>query len=162
MTIQLEVLLGTLAAGFIFGYLAQRTRMCFIGGIRDYYLIRDSHLAKGVIGFLIGAMIVFTGSSLFTNVPNWPWMVSKRLMPIPGAPLSSVVSTQLLVHILLAVIGGLGLGLFAVFAGGCPLRQHVMASEGNKSSMTYLIGFYLGAAVFTAYILPIIIDLLGR
>jgi len=159
--VQLEVLLGTLGAGFIIGYLAQRTRMCFIGGVRDYYLIRDAYLAKGAIGFLIGALIVIAVSSLFTSVPGWPWIVSKGLLPIPGAPLSSVASTPLWVHMLLAVIGGLGLGLFSVLAGGCPLRQHVMASDGNISATAYLIGFYLGAIALTAFILPIIVQLLS-
>jgi uncharacterized membrane protein YedE/YeeE len=64
------------------------------------------------------------------------------------------------VNVFLAVLGGAGLGLFSVLAGGCPLRQHVMASEGDKSSMSYLVGFYVGAVVFTAVILPIIIDVL--
>jgi uncharacterized membrane protein YedE/YeeE len=158
---QIEVLLGTLVSGLIIGYLAQRARMCFVGGIRDYVLAKDRYLLKAPAAFLLGAVVVFAVSYLFASVPMWPWAAAKGLLPIAGAPLSTAASTPLWVHVLLAVIGGLGIGLFSVFAGGCPLRQHVMASEGDKSSMMYLIGFYVGAVAFTAFILPFIIGVLG-
>ena len=32
---------ATLMIGLILGYLGQRSRMCFIGGIRDFILVRD-------------------------------------------------------------------------------------------------------------------------
>jgi hypothetical protein len=156
--VQIEVLLGTLFAGLIIGYLAQRVRMCFVGGIRDYVLVKDTYLIKAPVTFFIGAVAVFGIAYLFSSVPQWPWAITKMWMPIPGAPLSSAASIPIWVNVFLAVIGGLGLGVFSVFAGGCPLRQHVMASEGDKSSISYLAGFYFGAVVFTAVILPIIIN----
>lgn len=158
--VQIEVLLATLIAGLLIGYVAQRARMCFIGGIRDYVLVKDTHLLKAPVAFLIGAVAIFGVAYLFSSAPVWPWAVNKALLPIPGAPLSSAATTPLWVNVFLAVLGGLGLGLFSVLAGGCPLRQHVMASEGDKSSMSYLAGFYVGAVVFTAVILPVIIDVL--
>jgi uncharacterized membrane protein YedE/YeeE len=158
--VQIEVLLATLIAGLLIGYVAQRSRMCFIGGIRDYVLVKDTHLLKAPVAFLIGAVAIFGVAYLFSSAPVWPWAVTKGVLPIPGAPLSSAASTPLWVNVFLAVLGGLGLGLFSVLAGGCPLRQHVMASEGDKSSMSYLAGFYVGAVVFTAVILPVIIDVL--
>jgi uncharacterized membrane protein YedE/YeeE len=157
---QTEILLATLVAGLIVGYVAQRARMCFVGGIRDYILVKDTHLLKAPLAFLVGAVVIFGVASLFSSAPLWPWAVNKALLPIPGAPLSSAATTPLWVNVFLAVLGGAGLGLFSVLAGGCPLRQHVMASEGDKSSMSYLVGFYVGAVVFTAVILPIIIDVL--
>ncbi|MDW8024182.1 MAG: YeeE/YedE thiosulfate transporter family protein [Nitrososphaerota archaeon] len=159
-----DMFLATLAAGFVVGYLAQRARMCLIGGVRDYYLIKDSYLLKGVVGFFAGALIVFAASSLFTNVPSWPWAHSTGFLPIPGAPISgpeTVKAVPITVHVLLALLGGFGLGLFSVLAGGCPLRQHVMASEGNRNSMAYLLGFYIGAVVFHTLILPLITQLAG-
>jgi uncharacterized membrane protein YedE/YeeE len=159
--VQIEVLLSTLTAGVIIGYLAQRARMCFIGGVRDFTLVRDKHLLKALGAFFLGAVVVFAVSYLFSSVPKWPWFVSSGVNPIPGAPLSSSATESVWVHVFLAVLGGLGLGVFSVFAGGCPLRQHVMASEGDKSSIAYLLGFYVGAVVFTAAIVPIIVQLLG-
>ncbi|XHH09783.1 MAG: YeeE/YedE thiosulfate transporter family protein [Candidatus Bathyarchaeia archaeon] len=156
-----EMLIGTLVAGIIIGYLAQRSRMCFVGGIRDYVLVKDTHLLKAPVAFLVGAVAIFGVSYLLVGVSKWPWFVTSGLLPIAGAPLSSVAATPIWIHLLLAVIGGLGLGLFSVFAGGCPLRQHVMASEGDKSSIAYLAGFYVGAVVFTTAILPWVVQILG-
>ncbi|MCW4010349.1 MAG: YeeE/YedE family protein [Candidatus Bathyarchaeota archaeon] len=158
--VQIEVLLATLGAGLIIGYVAQRARMCFVGGIRDYFLVKDTHLLKAPVAFLIGAVAIFGVAYLFSSAPVWPWAATKALLPIPGAPLSGAASTPLWTNVFLAVLGGVGLGLFSVLAGGCPLRQHVMASEGDKSSISYLGGFYVGAVVFTAVILPFIIDVL--
>jgi uncharacterized protein len=155
------ILASTLIAGLIIGYLSQRSRMCFIGGMRDYVLVKDSHLLKAILSFFAGAFVVFAISYLFINVPKWPWFLTGGFNPIAGAPLSTIASTPLVVHVFLAVLGGLGLGFFSVFAGGCPLRQHVMASEGDKSSIAYLVGFYVAAVVFTAVILPFIIGVLG-
>jgi uncharacterized membrane protein YedE/YeeE len=156
--VQIEVLLGTLFAGLIIGYVAQRARMCFVGGIRDYVLVKDTYLLKAPIAFFVGAIVIFGIASAFSSAPAWPWVATKLWLPIPGAPLSSAASTPLWTNVLFAVVGGLGLGAFSVFAGGCPLRQHVMASEGDKSSISYLAGFYVGAIVFTAAILPVIIN----
>lgn len=164
MKVQFEVPLVTLVAGFVVGYLAQRARMCFIGGVRDYYLIKNNYLLKGAVGFFAGSIIIFGVSKFFTNVPSWPWAFSTGFLPIPGAPLSTSDVARvapLHTHVLLAIVGGFGLGLFSVLAGGCPLRQHVMASEGSKNSVAYLLGFYMGAIVFHALILPFITQLAG-
>ena len=47
--------LCTLAAGFVIGWLGQRSRMCFIGGYRDHLLVRDKQLLKGTLAFFLGA-----------------------------------------------------------------------------------------------------------
>ncbi|MCW4005223.1 MAG: YeeE/YedE family protein [Candidatus Bathyarchaeota archaeon] len=158
--VQIEVLASTLIAGLIIGYLAQRARMCFVGGVRDFTLVKDTHLLKALGAFLIGALAFFAIAAAFSAVPKFPWILSSSgLNPIPGAPLSSAAATPLWVHITLAVIGGLGIGAFSVFAGGCPLRQHIMASEGDKSSMSYLAGFYIGAIIFTIAVAPTIVQI---
>ena len=41
----------TLLVGGLVGYLSQRSRMCFVGGIRDFILIRDTYLLRGLIAF---------------------------------------------------------------------------------------------------------------
>lgn len=156
--------LVTLVAGFVIGYLAQGSRMCFIGSIRDYYLVKDKYLIKGVASFFASAIIVFAVSNLFINVPDWPWMIFMDFLPIPGAPLSASSIAKIVpscVHVFFAVAGGFGLGFFSVLAGGCPLRQHVMASEGSRSSIAYLLGFYAGAVVFHAFIFPLLLHLVG-
>ena len=44
------------------------------------------------------------------------------------------------------------MGLLGVFLGGCPLRQMVMASEGNLKSVFFILGFAVGAILFHAFI----------
>jgi len=124
--------------------------MCFIAGIRDTYLVKDSYLIKGVLGFFLGAVISFTLFNLVGLIQSFPWFAYNGATPLPGDPLGSAGS--LFSRIPLAIIGGFGLGFFAVLSGGCPFRQHVMAAEGSKSAMAYLAGFYLAAVIFHAYI----------
>ena len=79
--VQYEILVSTLIAGLIIGYLAQRARMCFIGGTRDFVLVKDTHLIKAPLFFFIGAAAVFSVSYLFTSVPKWPWFVTGGFAP---------------------------------------------------------------------------------
>ena len=39
--------IATLIVGFIAGFLGQRSRMCFVGGIRDLYLVKSAYLFNG-------------------------------------------------------------------------------------------------------------------
>ena len=64
----------SLVAGFLVGFLAQRSRMCFIGGWRDFFLIRDTYLLKGFFAFLFSATLfyfLFDSAGYFLN--NYPW-----------------------------------------------------------------------------------------
>ena len=40
----------TIILGFIIGWLGQRSGFCSIGGIRDFFLFRQTRLLKGYIG----------------------------------------------------------------------------------------------------------------
>ena len=51
--------IATIFLGLIMGYLGQRARMCFIGGIRDYYLVKDTYLIKGLFTFVVCALAGF-------------------------------------------------------------------------------------------------------
>ena len=147
-------IIGTLIVGFIAGFLGQRARMCFVGGIRDLYLIKSTYLFKGLIGFLIAA---FVGYILFNNNIAFPWFIDKGVMTaIPGAP-----CTIGLAGYIVTIIGGLGIGFFAVLSGGCPFRNTVMTAEGNKLAFLYVIGFFTGAVIFHLFVFGFIQDLLG-
>jgi uncharacterized membrane protein YedE/YeeE len=63
--------------------------------------------------------------------------------------------------VIVAIIGGLGIGFFAVLSGGCPFRNTVMTGEGNKSALFYLLGFLFGAIIFHLFIFDFIKSLLG-
>lgn len=50
-------ILISLAAGLIVGALAQRTRLCMVGGIRDMILFRESKLLLGFLAILVSALV---------------------------------------------------------------------------------------------------------
>jgi uncharacterized protein len=124
----------TLLAGGILGYLAQRSRMCFVGGIRDFILIRDTYLLRGLIAFGLTAWIAFPVAGLVLHSGIGPF-----------APADTVTMA-------LTIAGGFGVGFFSTLANGCPLRQHVLAAQGVKSSIAYLAGFFAGALVFHVWV----------
>ena len=133
---------ATLVIGVILGYLGQRSRMCFVGGIRDFILVRDTYLLKGLIAFALTAWLAFPLAGL-----------------VSGARLGTFDLSDA-VTLVLTVIGGLGVGLVSTLANGCPFRQHVLAAQGVRSSIAYLAGFFSGAVVFHAWVAPLLFRLL--
>lgn len=129
---------ATLVIGIILGYLGQRSRMCFVGAIRDFILVRDTYLLKGLIAFGLTAWLAFP---LFG-------LVGGRLPGPFGVPDAVTVA--------LTVLGGFGVGYLSTLANGCPFRQHVLAAQGVISSMTYLAGFLAGAVLFHTVTAPLL------
>ena len=134
--------ISTLVIGVILGYLGQRSRMCFVGGIRDFILVRDTYLLKGLIAFGLTAWVAFPLFGLFNGSHPGPFASSD------------------LITVLLTVIGGFGVGYFSTLANGCPFRQHVLAAQGIKSSIAYLGGFLAGAVIFHAVVERLVLRLL--
>lgn len=134
--------IATLVIGVILGYLGQRSRMCFVGGIRDFILVRDTALLKGLIAFGLTAWLMFPLAGLIVGT-------------VPG---SFGVSDA--VTIALTIVGGFGVGYVSTLANGCPLRQHVLAAQGVTSSMAYLGGFFAGAVVFHVWVASLLLRLL--
>jgi uncharacterized membrane protein YedE/YeeE len=134
---------ATLLIGLVLGYLGQRSRMCFIGGIRDFILVRDGYLLKGLIAFGLTAWVVFPVMGLLTG----------RLPVTLEAP--DVLSFAL------TVFGGSGVGFVSTLADGCPFRQHVLAAQGHRSAIAYLAGFFAGAVIFHVWMAPLLLRLLS-
>lgn len=130
--------IATLAVGLVVGFLAQRSRMCFVGGIRDFILVRDTELLKGLLAFGLTAWIAFPLSGMLAKLPR------------------AVFSPADATTAALTVAAGVGVGLFSTLANGCPLRQHVLAAQGIFSSWTYLAGFLGGAVIFHTWVAPLI------
>jgi len=120
-------LLISLAAGLVVGSLAQRTRQCMAGGIRDLFLFKDPTLLFGSVAVLVVAFILNLATGSFK----------------PGFTGQPIAHTQWLWNFL-----GMGLvGYGSVLLGGCPLRQTILAGEGNSDSAVTVLGFLAGAAV---------------
>jgi len=135
--VTIEIGLATLAAGFVIGYLWQRSKSCSISGYRDFYLFRDTLFMRTIVGMALGALV---GYLLFFRFS--PYMADFPLM-LHNEPGAGSLAT-----LTLAVIGGLGYAFFSVLAEGCPLRQHVNATTGNGAAIIYIVGFYVGILFF--------------
>lgn len=115
-----------LAGGLIFGAVAQRSRTCFAGGIRDVILMKNVELLS-VIGGLFAVMLIY-------NLVSGHFTLS-----FTG---QAVAHTESLWNIL----GMYVVGLAAVLAGGCPLRQLILAGQGSSDAAVNVLGMLVGAA----------------
>jgi hypothetical protein len=136
------VTLSSLAVGTIIGYLGQRSRMCTIGGLRDFVLVRDTGLLQGVAAMLVASWVVFGGIRVIAGSDVGRSLIAAGTTP---SGLSAGVAM---------VLGGLVLGLVATFSGACPLRQHVLAGQGRVGAWSFLAGFYIAAVVYTSWLAP--------
>lgn len=116
----------SLIAGLLLGAAAQRTRLCMVGGIRDFVMFKDTHLISGFLAILVVALIgnVITGNFR---------------LGFSGQP---VAHTDWLWNFMGMLLAGLG----SVLLGGCPLRQIILAAEGNIDSAITFLGMLVGAA----------------
>ncbi|MGV9172360.1 MAG: transporter component [Promethearchaeia archaeon] len=140
----------TLALGLIIGYLAQRSGFCSIGGMRDLMMFKHTRLFFGYLSLIFFG---FIGYLLFWLIipsafPGFYWAGNFGLNPILGAP----AGLELYGYIILAIIGGFGMGLLGVLLGGCPLRQSIMGTEGNLRSVFFVIGMFIGAIIFHLWV----------
>lgn len=116
-----------LAAGLIIGGMAQQSRMCMAGGIRDIFLIKNFDLAKGYIAIFVVALI---GNIAIGNFKF-------------GFADQPIAHTDFVWNFL-----GMSLvGFSAVLAGGCPFRQVVLAGEGSSDAAITVLGMVIGGAV---------------
>jgi len=119
-------LLISLGAGLIIGFLAQRTRFCTMGSIRDVILMGDTHLISGVGALLVVAFV----TNLLWGQVNFGFF---------GQP---VAHSQHLWNFLGMVLAGLAFAL----AGGCPGRQLFLSGEGDGDAALFVLGMITGAA----------------
>ena len=119
--------LMALGAGLIVGWLAQRSRFCTVGAIRDFLMMGDGHLLKGIIAFTVVAFAANYALGKFN----------------PGFEGQPVAHTNELWNFMGMVLSGLAFTL----AGGCPGRQLIMAGEGDSDAGIFVIGMLAGAAV---------------
>ena len=119
---------AAILAGLLVGAMAQRSRFCMVGGVRDAVMFRDFGLISAfgmvILTVLLGNVILkkFTGFS-FENQP--------------------VAHHDGLWNFLGMSVVGWG----SVLLGGCPLRQLVLAGEGNSDSAVTVLGMMAGAAL---------------
>lgn len=146
----------TLGLGLLIGYLAQRSGFCSIGGFRDLFLFKQTRLFFGYMALIafsfIGYLIFWLIAPHIIDGFYWSANQANPFQPIPGSiPGLSVAS-----YVILALVGGFGMGFLGVILGGCPLRQVVMASEGNRKSIFFIVGMCIGAIIYHGFILGLV------
>jgi len=120
-------LLLSLACGLTVGVVAQRSRLCFIGGIRDALMFKDFHM---LLPFAVILATVFMGNLI----------TGKFAFGFAEQP---IAHTEWIWNILGLYLVGFG----SVLLGGCPLRQLILAGSGNSDAAMTTLGFLVGAAI---------------
>jgi hypothetical protein len=116
----------SLAGGLIIGMVVQRSRLCQAGCFRDLMLIKDPHLLYGSLAIFVAALTGNLALGYFRlGFANQPVAHTDGVWNFLG----------------LAVVG-----LGATLLGGCPLRQTVMAGEGDSDAAMVFLGLLFGAA----------------
>lgn len=116
-----------LVVGLVVGGLCQRSRFCTVAASRDAMLFKDFSMLWG-----FAAVIVTT---IVGNV-----ILGKFHLSFADQP---VAHTDGLWNFLGMALVGWG----SVLLGGCPLRQVILAGEGNSDAGITVTGFVVGAAI---------------
>ncbi len=115
----------SILAGLALGVVAQRSRFCSVGGIRDVILVRRFDLLFAVIGLLVGA-----------TVANM--VFGQYNLGFVGQP---IAHTNALGNFSAMAVAGLA----AIMLGGCPFRQVIMSGEGDADATMAVVGMLAGA-----------------
>jgi len=117
----------SLIVGLFIGFLAQRSRFCTMGAIRDFVLFRQSHLLSGFVALIVTAFIVnFIFGQFKAGFAGQPVSHTMHLWNFAGMALS---------------------GLAFCLAGGCPGRQLFLSGEGDGDAAIFVMGMIVGAGI---------------
>jgi len=116
----------SLTLGLCIGFLAQRTRFCTTGAIRDAILIGDFHRLAAVMALVL--VVVVVNLCIGAVKPGWE------------APISHSNHLWNFLGMVLA-------GLCFVLGGGCPGRQFFLTGEGDGDAVIFCCGMFAGAAL---------------
>ena len=117
-------------AGIAFGVTVQRSRFCFTSAFRDYFLLGQTRILKGI---LVGLVVASVGFAMImsTVVPN----------PDFGSPPSDA---NLLPVGLSTILAGSLFGVGMVLAGGCVSGSLYRMGEGYVASWVVILGVMVG------------------
>ena len=115
-----------LVIALVVGALAQKSRMCMVGGLRDTMMFKDMHLLWGFIAIFVTVLIGnLIGGNFKLGCTSQPVAHSSHVWNFLGMLLA---------------------GWGSVLLGGCPLRQLILAGSGNGDSTVTVFGMLAGAA----------------
>ena len=114
-----------LIVGLAIGFLAQRSRFCTMGAIRDLVLFGQIHLLTGFISLVVFAFLANMALGQFH----------------PGFAGQPVAHTMQVWNFAGMALAGLAFAL----AGGCPGRQLFLCGEGDGDAAVFVMGMIVGA-----------------
>jgi hypothetical protein len=115
----------SLVVGLGIGFLAQRSRFCTMGAIRDTVLFGQTHLLSGFISLTVVAFL--------TNL-----LLGQFNPGFAGEPVAHTMQVWNFAGMALA-------GLAFALAGGCPGRQLFLSGEGDGDAAVFVMGMIVGA-----------------
>ncbi|HLR34135.1 MAG TPA: YedE family putative selenium transporter [Tissierellales bacterium] len=118
-----------LILSIVAGIILQRSRICTAGGFRDLILIKDNYFFWGLIGIFLFNLV----GNLILNFDTFNLGFSEQ----------PVAHSEHLWNFL----GMILTGICSIFLGGCPLRQTILASEGDSDAGITVLGLIVGAAL---------------
>lgn len=118
----------SLIGGIVFGAVAQKSRMCFAGSVRDAVLMKNFDLLAIIGGFFVVLLIFNLAAGKFIPAFDTPGIIAHS-------------------DHLWSILGMYAVGFAAVLAGGCPLRQLILAGQGSSDSAVTVAGMFAGAAL---------------
>lgn len=117
----------SLGIGLIVGIIAQRSRFCTMGAIRDLVLFRQTHLLGGFLALLVFAFLSNLVLGQFKmGFENQPVAHTQHFWNFAGMALA---------------------GLAFCLAGGCPGRQLFLSGEGDGDAAVFVLGMIVGAGI---------------
>ncbi len=124
--------LASLGVGLLLGALAQRSRFCITGSVRDTLLMGTrTPLIWGLAAFVLAAVGVNLATGQFRLA----------LYGQPGAHLEHLWS----------FLGMFLVGWLSVLVGGCPFRQLVKAGEGDADAGLVVVGMLIGGGLVQSW-----------
>lgn len=121
-------IIASLVGGLVFGAFAQKSRMCFAGSIRDIILMKNFDLISVIAGLFVVMLVFNIATGRFVVGFNTPGVIAHS-------------------EHLWNILGMYTVGFAAVLAGGCPLRQLILAGQGSSDSAVTVVGMFVGSAI---------------
>ncbi len=129
-----------LITGLAIGYVMQRSRFGFAGGIKRLYVTGDSSLTKALM-FLLAISIIITAAihyGAFAGGAEVSFRAVGGAEIIPGTQSVKPIN-------ILTIIGGILFGIGMMFGGGCASGTLTDAGEGEGRALITLFFFITGS-----------------
>lgn len=121
-------LIASLIGGLVFGAFAQKSRMCFAGSVRDIILMKNFDLFSVIAGLFVVMLVFNVATGRFVFGFDTPGIIAHS-------------------DHLWNILGMYTVGFAAVLAGGCPLRQLILAGQGSSDAAMTVVGMFVGGAL---------------